>query len=180
MRRHFVPTATAVVAACAVALVCAGPIEAQPRASQHGAVSQEVNTTTITLEYDRPVLRGRSLFGELLDYEAVWTPGANRTTWIDVSAPVKVQGQALDAGRYGLWTIPHEDGPWEIILVGDWDTHHSYFPYETEKLRVEATPEHGAHMEVLAYYFPVVGPYETALRLHWGELIVPLEIEVGR
>ena len=71
----------------------------QPAASQHGMVSQTVNTTTITLEYDRPVLRGRSIFGELLDYDVIWTPGANRATWIDFSAPVKIQGQELPAGR---------------------------------------------------------------------------------
>ncbi len=83
----------------------------QPPASQHGTVSQSVNTTTITLEYDRPVLRGRSIFGELLDYDVIWTPGANRATWIDFSAPVKIQGQELPAGRYGLWTIPQERRP---------------------------------------------------------------------
>jgi len=160
-------------------LAFASPATAQPAASQHGAVSQIVNTTTITLEYDRPVLRGRSIFGELLDYDAVWTPGANRATWIDFSAPVKVQGQALPAGRYGIWTIPHQNAPWEVILVGEWDTHHSFFPTESERLRVDASPEEGAHMEVLAFYFPLVGPYETTLRLHWGELVVPLRIEVG-
>ena len=154
--------------------------EAQPRASQHGTVSQEVNTTRITLEYDRPVLRGRSVFGDILDYDVVWTPGANRTTWIDFSEPVKVQGQALDAGRYGIWTIPHEDDPWEVILVSEWDTHHSFFPFETEVLRIEATPEDGAHIEVLAFYFPTVGPYQTTLRFHWGEVVLPLQIEVGQ
>lgn len=162
------------------ALALATPAAAQPQASQHGAVSQIVNTTTITLEYDRPVLRGRSIFGELLDYEAVWTPGANRATWIDFSAPVRVQGQALPAGRYGIWTIPHENAPWEIIFVSEWDAHHSFFPMESEELRVRASPESSSHMEVLAFYFPVVGPYETTLRFHWGELVVPLRIEVGQ
>jgi len=162
------------------ALVLATPAAAQPQASQHGAVSQLVNTTTISLEYDRPVLRGRSIFGQLLDYDVVWTPGANRATWIDFSAPVRVQGQALPAGRYGIWTIPHENAPWEIIFVSDWDAHHSFFPMESERLRVRASPESSSHMEVLAFYFPVVGPYETTLRFHWGELVVPLTIEVGQ
>jgi hypothetical protein len=161
-------------------LCVARPADAQPAASQHGSVSQVVNTTTIRLEYDRPVLRGRSVFGDILDYDAVWTPGANRATWIDVSAPVRIQGQALPAGRYGVWTIPHEDAPWEVIFVGEWDTHHSFFPAESERLRVQATPEPGAHMEVLAFYFPVVGPYETTLRFHWGGVVVPLTIEVGQ
>ena len=165
----------------AVASLASGTaVEAQPPASQHGTVSQEVNTTTITLEYDRPVLRGRSVFGDILDYDIVWTPGANRATWIDVSEPVAVQGQGLDAGRYGMWTIPHEGAPWEVILVGEWDTHHSFFPFETEVLRIEATPERGEHMEVLAFYFPVVGPYATTLRFHWGDVVLPLQIEVGQ
>ena len=173
MRRLSLSTAVAFVA-CAPAVG-----HAQPAASQHGTVSQLVNTTTIVLEYDRPVLRGRSVFGDILDYDVVWTPGANRATWIDFSAPVKVQGQALGAGRYGVWTIPHEDAPWEVILVSEWDSHHSFFPFEAEALRVHATAEEGAHMEVLAFYFPVVGPYETTLRFHWGEVVVPLRIEVG-
>ena len=152
----------------------------EPPASQHGTVSQSVNTTTITLEFDRPVLRGRSLFGQLIDYDVIWTPGANRATWIDFSAPVRVQGQELAAGRYGLWTIPHGDEAWESSFLSEWDAHHSYFARETEVLRVEARAEHGAHMEVLAFYFPLVGPYETTLRFHWGEVVVPLQIEVGR
>jgi len=153
---------------------------AQPQASQHGAVSQIVNTTTITVEYDRPVLRGRSVFGDILDYDVVWTPGANRATWIDFSAPVTVEGVPLGEGRYGIWTVPHDDAPWEVILVSEWDTHHSFFPMETEVLRMDIAPEESAHMEVLAYYFPVVGPYETTLRFHWGEIVVPLRIEVRR
>jgi hypothetical protein len=161
-------------------LAVAGPASAQPAASQHGGVLQMVNTTAITLEFDRPVLRGRSIFGELLDYDAVWTPGANRATWIEFSAPVRVQGQALPAGRYGIWTIPHDGAPWDVIFVSEWDAHHSFFPMESERLRVRATPETGAHMEVLAFYFPVVGPYETTLRLHWGDLVLPLSIEVGQ
>jgi len=168
--------------ACLSLLVCltlAEPAAAQPQASQHGSVSQLVNTTTIMLEYDRPVLRGRSIFGQLLDYGAVWTPGANVATWIDFSAPVKVQGEALPAGRYGIWTIPHEDAPWEIIFVSEWDAHHSFFPMESEELRVRASAEPSSHMEVLAFYFPVVGPYETTLRFHWGEIVVPLVIEVA-
>jgi hypothetical protein len=172
---------TAVPALALVVLLApARPVAAQPAASQHGTVSQVVNTTTIRLEYDRPVLRGRSVFGDILDYDAVWTPGANRATWIDVSTPVSVQGIALPAGRYGIWTVPHENAPWDVIFVSEWDTHHSYFPLETEVLRVRAAPQPGEHMEVLAFYFPEVGPYEATLRLHWGEIAVPMHIEVGR
>ena len=161
-------------------LTATASLEGQPAASQHAGVSQVVNTTTITLEYDRPVLRGRSLFGDILDYDVTWTPGANRATWIDVSAPVRIGGADLAAGRYGIWTVPHETEPWEIVLVEEWDTHHSYFPQETEVARLYVAPQPGSHMETLVFYFPEVGPYETTLRFHWGDVIVPLRITVGR
>jgi hypothetical protein len=156
----------------------AAPLAAQPAASQHGTVSQAVNTTDIALGFDRPSARGRTIFGDILDHDVVWTPGANRATWIEFSRDVRVQGTEVTAGRYGIWTIPHDGAPWEIILVSDWDTHHSYFPFESEVARVAATAEEGAHMEALAFYFPVVGPYEATLRLHWGDVVVPLQIEV--
>jgi Protein of unknown function (DUF2911) len=169
------------VVLCSLLLIAVrgAPLSAQPQPSQHASVTQVVNTTTITLEYDRPVLRGRSLFGDILDYDAVWTPGANRATWIEFSAPVTLEGHAVPAGRYGVWTIPHESAPWEVILVSDWDTHHSFFPAESEVLRVKASPEPSFHMEALAFYFPVVDPYGTELRFHWGEVAVPLRIEVA-
>lgn len=156
----------------------AGQESRTPPASQHGVVSQTVNATVITLEYDRPVARGRELFGGIVDWTAVWTPGANRATWIDVSTEVILEGAALPAGRYGIWLVPQEAEPWEVVLVREWDTHHSYYPFESEALRLTASPATGEHMETLAFYFPVVGPYEAELRMHWGTTVLPLRIEV--
>lgn len=154
--------------------------QSEPPASQHAAVSQVVNKTIIALEYDRPILRGRSLFGDILDYDAVWTPGANRATWIDVSTPVFFGGQPLPEGRYGMWMIPHESAPWDVILVTSWDTHHSLFPSYTEILRVQVSPEESAHTETLTFDFPEVEPYGTTLRFRWGEVALPIRILVGQ
>jgi hypothetical protein len=152
----------------------------RPRPSQHGVVSQEVALTTITVTYDRPVARGRTLYGGIVEWDMVKTPGANRATWVEFSTPVKLEGVDVPAGRYGVWHIAHESAPWEVILVKEWDTHHSTFPATSEALRVRVRPETGAHMETLAFYFPVVGDYETTLRMHWGTTILPLRIEVPR
>jgi hypothetical protein len=152
----------------------------RPRPSQHGTVSQEVARTTISVAYDRPVARGRELYGGIVDWDVVSTPGANRATWIEFSTPVTFSGVPVPAGRYGLWHVPHESEPWEIVLVREWDTHHSFFPFESEAARVRVLPESGAHMETLAFYFPLVSDYETVLRLHWGTTIVPLRIQVPR
>ena len=150
------------------------------QASQHAMVSQTVYTTVITMEYDRPVARGRELFGALVEWDAIWAPGANRATWIDFSKPVTLEGHALQAGRYAIWMVPKEGAPWEIIVVSEWDTDHGLFPFGEEVFRTMVRPETGSHMEVLAYYFPVVGPQEATLRFHWGSTIIPLRIEVGR
>lgn len=154
--------------------------EPGPPASQHGTVSQTVNRTTITVGYDRPVARGRDLFGGIVDWGAVWTPGANRATWIDFSTPVSIEGEELEGGRYGIWLVPEESGPWEVVLVREWDTHHSFFPFETEALRARVATESASHMETLAFYFPAVGPYETVVRMHWGTTVLPLRIVVPR
>ena len=52
-------------------------------------------------------LRGRARFGGIVEWDAIWTPGANRATWIDFSTPVSFECVALDAGRYALWLTPH-------------------------------------------------------------------------
>ncbi len=153
-----------------------------PPKSQHGSVSQTVAGTRIAIEYDRPSARGRRLFGDdgVVVYGALWTPGANRATTIEFSADVRVAGQPVAAGRYSVWTIP---GPaqWTLILNRRWNTFHTRYPgKELDALRVRLTPERGAPMETLAYYFPVVHDYDAVLRMQWGELVLPIPIEVAR
>jgi hypothetical protein len=144
--------------------------------SQHGTVSQRVGFTDITITYNRPVARGRTLFGELVPWGRVWHPGADSATTIVFSRDVLVEGQNLAAGRYGVWTIPQPDR-WTIIFSRAADVYHTPYPGEDQDvLRVTVTPERGEPMEVLAYYFPVVAPDSAVLRLHWGETIVPIRI----
>jgi hypothetical protein len=169
--------------ACAALIAAAPPAMGQtPRPSQHGSVSQTINTTIVTIEYDRPAARGRQLFGDdgLVVYDALWTPGANRATILELSRPARVAGHDVPAGRYGVWTIPRA-GEWTFILSRTWDTSHSIYPgEEADVVRTTVRPEHGAHIETLAFYFPVVGPYNATLHLHWGDVIVPIPIEIER
>ena len=59
-----------------------------PRPSQHASVAQQVANTTITIEYNRPVARGRTLFGALVPYRRVWCPGADNCTTLQISTDV--------------------------------------------------------------------------------------------
>ena len=146
--------------------------------SQHGSVSQRVGYTDISVEYNRPVARGRTLFGDhgVVRWGRVWHPGADSATTITFSRDVLVEGKALKAGSYTLWTIPQPD-VWTVIFSSAVHVFHIPYPGEaSDVLRVEVKPERGEHMDALAWYFPVVAPDSAVLRLQWGEMVVPVRI----
>ena len=146
--------------------------------SQAGSVSQRVGYTDISITYNRPVARGRTLFGDhaVVPWGRVWHPGADSATTITFSRDVLIEGRPLAAGSYTLWTIPRPD-TWTIIFSRATHVFHIPYPGEArDALRVDVTPQRGEHMEVLAYYFPVVAPDSAVLRLQWGEMVVPIRI----
>jgi hypothetical protein len=149
-----------------------------PRPSQLGSVTQQVNQTTITLEYSRPVARGRALFGELVPWGQIWTPGANDATTLKTSTDVRVNGQRLAAGTYTVWSEPQPDH-WTIVF----NTAHPVFHLrhadvaKQDILRISVTPREGPHMETLAWYFPVVDGRRAELVVHWGTVVVPMQID---
>ena len=164
-------------AVAAMVLAAAQTAHAQtPRRSQRAAVMQMIGTTRVEIRYTRPVARGRALFGALVPWGRVWNPGADTATTLTVSAPVRVNGEQLAAGTYSVWAIPGE-GEWTIIFSGAQPVWHVPYPSGQDVLRVRAVPERGAHAETLAFYFPEVDGLAATLRLHWGEVVVPLRIE---
>jgi len=149
--------------------------------SQHGTVSQRVSHTNIAIEYNRPVARGRTLFGALVKWDSVWHPGADSATRITLDKDVVLEDKPLARGEYSIWLIPRERAPWTLILSSATHVFHSPYPGpQHDVLRVDISPERGAHMETLAYYFPVVGRDSVVLRMHWGETILPIRIRVSR
>jgi hypothetical protein len=148
-----------------------------PRPSQHGSVTQQVAGTSITVDYNRPVARGRKLFGSLVPYGKVWCPGADNCTTIQFSNDVKINGHPLPRGTYSLWAEPNPDR-WIVILNSASPVFHTRHPPDKDVLRLEVTPREGSHMETLAFYFPVVDADHAELVLHWGTVVVPMSIDV--
>jgi hypothetical protein len=146
--------------------------------SQAAAVSQRIANTEITLTYSRPVARRRELFGALVPYDQIWNPGADRATAISISRDVRINDEMLAAGRYSIWASPGAE-MWTVIFSRAADVYHTPYPGpEQDALRLSVRPERGPHMEALTFYFPVVEGKDATLRLHWGEVIVPLSISV--
>lgn len=156
--------------------------EPQPpaiKASQHGSVMQQVAATTITVDYNRPVARGRDLFGALVPYDRIWCPGADDCTTLTVSTPIKIDAQDLPAGTYTVWARPGA-GKWTLILNRAHPVFHTRYESVADRdaLQLEVAPRAGAHMETLAFYFPVVNGKHAELVLHWGTIVVALSIDV--
>jgi hypothetical protein len=150
----------------------------QVQASQSGSVTQTVATTEITVTYDRPVARGRELFGGIVAYGEIWNPGANDATKIEISHPITINGESLDAGAYSVWAIPDPE-EWAVIFSSAADVYHTPYPGEEhDALRLVVSPASGDHMETLAFYFPAVEKKDTVLRLHWGETVIAFDITV--
>ena len=153
------------------------PLEEVPK-SQEAVVSQKIANTEVTVTYSRPVARGRALFGALVPYDQVWNPGADKATAVNFSRDVQINDHALPAGKYSVWTIPRTDN-WTVIFSSVGDTRHQPYPGEDkDALRFDVKPEKGPHMEVLAFDFPLVEGKDAVMRLHWGEVMVPLTIRV--
>jgi hypothetical protein len=146
--------------------------------SQAGAIGQRVATTEITLTYSRPVARGRQVFGALVPYGQIWTPGADQATAITFTRDVRINDQPLAKGAYSIWTIPRSD-MWTVIFNKNAQAYHDHYPGEDQDaMRLDVRPEPGPQMETLTFSFPIVEGKDAVLRLEWGEVRVPLSIRV--
>ena len=161
-------------------LVAPAAAVAQRRESQQGSVSQMINGATITIEYYRPVARGRDqLFGKVVRWGREWTPGANWATTFDVDRDVLLNGHAVSKGRYSVWMIPQHHDEWTVLLNRKARRFHTDRPQGKEEvLSFTVAPRDGPHMETLAWYFPDVADDSATLVMHWGTTIVPLSLVV--
>jgi hypothetical protein len=96
-----------------------------PPLSSKTLIKQDVGNATISVEYERPLVRERKIFGELVPWNKVWRTGAGLCTRIHFSEEVMVQGQKIAAGKYSLFTIPNPN-EWVVILNSDTTLYGSY------------------------------------------------------
>jgi len=149
-----------------------------PQPSPEASVSQTVGLTEISIRYHRPAVNKRKIWGELVPYGQVWRAGANENTTFTVSSPIKVEGQALAAGTYGLHMIPTEK-EWTVIfskMSSAWGSF-TYDPKE-DALRVTVTPTKAPFEERLSYAFADPSNRNSTMVLRWEEIAVPVRIEV--
>jgi len=86
-----------------------------PQASPSATVGQKIGLTDVKIEYSRPSVKGRKIFGELVPFGQVWRTGANAATLVTFSSDVKVEGKDVPKGTYALYAIPDKND-WTFIL----------------------------------------------------------------
>ena len=150
-----------------------------PRVSQHAKVTQRIGITDITIDYSRPLVNGRKIWGALEPYGKVWRAGANENTTIEFSDPVRVEGKPLAQGTYGLHMIPGEK-EWTVIFSKNhtsWGSF-TYDPAE-DALRVTVTPQTSELHEALTYDFENPKPDSTVIAMRWEKVAVPFKVDLS-
>jgi len=89
-----------------------------PRVSPASEVKQMVGLTEIEIEYSRPSMRGREVFGNLVPFGKVWRTGADSSTKISFDTDVIISGKTIQSGTYSIFSIPNKES-WEIIFYSD-------------------------------------------------------------
>lgn len=161
-----------------------------PRGSQNASVSQTVGTSKIYINYSRPSVNGREVWGKLVPYgmnnlgfgtakESPWRAGANENTIIKFTDNVTVEGKSLSAGKYGLHVIVNEGNKATIIFSTNSTSWGSYF-YDPsdDALRVDVNTNSGPHVEQLRYDFEDVTANSATAILKWEKKQIPFKVEV--
>ncbi len=149
-----------------------------PLQSQHAVVTQRIGITDITVNYHRPLVNSRQIWGKVVPYGEVWRAGANENTTVTFTDPVTVDGQPLDRGTYGLHMIPGEN-EWTVIF-SKMSTAWGSFSYKQDEdaLRVTVKPQPAEFHEALTYDFDDVKPDSAVVTLRWEKVAVPFTVAV--
>ena len=162
-----------------------------PSGSQNASVSQTVGITKIYINYSKPSVNGREIWGKLVPYgmnnlgfgtakESPWRAGANENTFIKFTNDVTIEGQSLNAGKYGLHMIIKENGGATVIFSKNSTAWGSFFYEPSEDaLRVDVQTTTIPHTEQLTFNFINVDATSATAVLSWGKKQIPFKIEVN-
>jgi tetratricopeptide (TPR) repeat protein len=150
-----------------------------PRDSQHSVVIQRIGITDITINYHRPLVKGRTIWGKVVPYGEVWRAGANENTTINFPDAVMIEGKPLDKGTYGLHMIPGEN-EWTVIFSKNHTAWGSFtYKQADDALRVTVKPVASDFHEALTYDFDDVKADSALATLRWEKVAVPFKLSVN-
>ncbi|MEM7587047.1 MAG: DUF2911 domain-containing protein [Acidobacteriota bacterium] len=141
------------------------------RASKNGKITGTIDGVEVTVEYGRPNVKGRTIWGDLVPYGQVWRTGADEATTITFSKDVSIEGKALKAGTYALFTVPGKK-EWNFIFnkeAKQWGAYKR--DAKQDMLSVNVAPHSVDHVESMT--FAIDG---SKVMLHWDKLAVGFSV----
>ncbi|MEM9985933.1 MAG: DUF2911 domain-containing protein [Bacteroidota bacterium] len=151
-----------------------------PQPSPSTSFEQAIGLSTVSMEYSRPGVKGRTIFGDLVPYGKIWRTGANASTKITFSDSVKLAGNKVEAGTYAIYTIPGKQS-WTVMLYTDLGLGGNVGGYnkENEYLRFTVKPQaFPMKVESMNFMLQNLTTNSAVLVLVWDETMVPMTIEV--
>ena len=148
-----------------------------PRPSPKASLTQTIGITDVTINYSRPGVKGRTIWGGLVPYDKVWRTGANEATTISFSDDVTVNGQKVPKGTYSLHTTPGQSS-WKIHFnsVADQWGSYSYDPAK-DALRIKVAPEAAEYREWMMFVIPEMTTDTAKVVLRWEKVAVPFTVD---
>lgn len=151
-----------------------------PQPSPKALINQMIGLTDVEIEYSRPGVKGRTIFGDLVPFAKMWRTGANANTTISFTDNVTIGGKELKKGKYALYTVPKAD-IWEIIFyttTDNWGTPET-FDESKVALRTAAKPElTSKNVENFTIALTTLDNNFGILELSWEKTVVALKIDV--
>ncbi|MGZ3925088.1 MAG: DUF2911 domain-containing protein [Flavisolibacter sp.] len=161
---------------CCISFLANAQTLKTPAPSPSQTLKQDFGISSIELNYSRPGMKGRKIFGDLVPYGKVWRTGANSATRIKFSDDVTIGGQQLKAGEYAIYTVPNENS-WDIIInkgSANWGTD---YKQEDDIMRVKATSvKLDQPVETFTMQFANVKANSTDLQILWDKTMVSVPI----
>lgn len=171
-----------ILAATSIALMTIGAANAQqlkvPAPSPLQTLKQAFALSDITIEYSRPSVKGRTIYGDVVPFGKVWRTGANSATKITFGEDVKVEGKDVAAGTYAIYSIPNKDS-WEIMLYKDLTLGGNVAEYkaENEVLKIKVTPTALANkVETFSINVADITANTCAIELVWDKTRVAFNV----
>ena len=144
------------------------------RKSKNGHVEAEISGVSVVIDYGRPEMRGRDIFGALVPFGEVWRTGADEATNITFSGDVVFGGTPVSAGTYSLFTVPNET-EWTVVLNSVAEQWGAYdYSEDNDVVRVTATPSASESTEVMTFEAS-----DSGVELHWDEVAVVISVSAA-
>ena len=151
-----------------------------PAPSPFSKVEQKVGLSDVTLEYSRPSMRGRTIFGDLVPYDKLWRTGANNYTLISFGSDVKIAGQDVKAGTYSIFTKPSASS-WEVFFYTDTQGGGTPSEWDDSKVVAKTTVEvftMPMNVETFTMTFDDLNSNGATLGMLWENVYVGVKFEV--